>query len=187
MTCVTALKHKGVVYMGTDDIYTMQHLTIATPAKRILDLRMDDNSKVLMGIAGAGTAMMGEIVPWWNSLKSQELQNFNITNLCRALRKLFKEGKHWDLYKDEDSPNSLSGHMLVAYKGELWWLDALFAAMPVDLHLSIGSGCHVATGAMEAFLTESSIADPTYIIKSTIRIASRYIAGIGVCREVLST
>jgi ATP-dependent protease HslVU (ClpYQ) peptidase subunit len=145
MTCIVAIKHEGVVYLGGD--------SISSDSKNY-ELRADrkvftrEKGKYVFGFCGSwrvGQLLQHELViPKQTSKKSD--MKYMVTDFIDAVIKLLDENTQ---LKNENNLAYTDAVFIVGYKGEIYVVDSDFqVARMLSPYTSIGSGGEIALGSL---------------------------------------
>ena len=172
MSLTIALKHKGIVYIGSDSLasrYGTKHYLTNPNNYRIFPVKGCDN--MLMSLDGRilenNVARCNYLVPEAIAMKGEIDFEFMVNEFVPHLFDLF-DNRHLLKHKEDDY--ICESDMIVAYKDKLFEIFADGAVVECDDYAVIGDGVEEALGSL---LTTSDIIDP----KERILIALK--AGLG--------
>jgi ATP-dependent protease HslVU (ClpYQ) peptidase subunit len=130
-------------------------------------------------MGGTGDWRMCQIVRFGLAIekptpKQSDLEYITMV-VTEAIRKILKDHGYTII---KDSREDAEGEFLIAYRGELYHVDRLFAVNPVKEDFeAIGSGAETAIGAL-AILARQSL-PPKRVIRQALKIAAHYAVGVG--------
>jgi len=159
MSLTVALKHEGVVYIGSDSLacrYDMKHYLTNPNSYRIFQVKGCDN--MLMSLDGRivehNVARCNYLVPEAVAIKGEIDFEFMVNEFVPHLFELFDE-RHILNRKDDDY--SCESDMIVAYEDKLFQIFNDGAVIECDDYAVIGCGVEEALGSL---ITTSDIKDP---------------------------
>jgi ATP-dependent protease HslVU (ClpYQ) peptidase subunit len=159
MSLVVALKHNGVVYMGSDSLacyYDTKYYLTNPNSYRIFKVKGCDN--MLMSLDGRiveqNVARCTYLVPEAVSIKGNIDFEFMVNEFVPNLLEAFNE-RH--ILKCNDNQYECDSDMIVAYKDSLYKIFNDGAVLEIDDFAVIGTGIEEALGSL---MTSSNIEDP---------------------------
>jgi len=172
MTCIVALKHQGVIYMGADSAGVGGlSLTVRN------DPKIYRNGPVLFGFTTS--FRMGQLLGHSFRMPLRDpslaLGKFMVTDFIDAVRTCLKNGG----YAKKENEVEHGGTFLVAYDGHLFCIDSDYQVgqqkLPFD---ACGCGADIALGSL--FTTEKIAATtlPEDRIRLALEAAEQFSAGV---------
>ena len=158
MSLTIALKHEGIIYMGSDSIACrdVKHYLTNPNSYRIFPVKGCDN--MLMSLDGRivehNVARCNYLVPETVAMKGEIDFEFMVNEFVPHLFDLFDD-RH--VLKCKDNDYSCESDMIVAYRDKLFEIFSDGAVVECDDYAAIGSGVEEALGSL---LTTSDIKDP---------------------------
>lgn len=170
MTCVIAIKDKGVVYMGADsagsDLYTI---------RTRIDPKIHKVGPFMFGFTSS--FRMGQLLA--HAFKAPDrdprvaTEKFMATTFVDAVRDCLKAGG----YAKKDSEVEQGGTFLVAYEGRVFTVYGDYQVAEGALsYEAVGCGTDMAMGSM--FSTEGSGMTPSARIELALRAAEAFSCGV---------
>jgi len=183
MTCIVGLKRDGRVWIAGDS------LAVSGTFKNVrLDSKVFNVGEYVLGFTSS--FRMGQILRYQTDLpppmeqEMGDLDRFAVTQLIPRLRAAFHQNGM--MGKNEIGQDQV-GQFLIGFRDRLWCVESDFqVSVPADSYYCIGSGAHIATGAMEV-LTAAQGTDPEKVVESAIMVAAKFNCGVGGPAVVVST
>jgi len=173
MTCIVGLKHNGHVYMGCDSMVTDGWGWDILPehAKKLFRV-----GELLIG--GTGIWKMCQLVQFRLDIneQTQSQSDFEYMSVIVAegIRVLLKDA---GCAKIENSQEDSEGEFLVAYRGELYHIDSVYAVRPLSRAFgAVGSGKGQAIGAL-AILVDSNMS-PKKTLRRALAVSAQFAQGV---------
>ena len=172
MTCIVALRHKGVIYMGADSAgvggYSLRVRT---------DPKIYRSGPVLFGFTTS--FRMGQLLGHAFSMPTHHrdvpIEKFMATTFIDAVRQCLKNGG----YAKKENDVEKGGTFLVAYSKRLFRIDDDYQVgttrVPFD---AVGCGFELALGSLHATHVTGKSIHPKARIRLALRAAECFSAGV---------
>ena len=175
MTCIVGIVDKGVVYVGGDSAgVDMNDLSIIVRADE--KVFITDPPEFVMGFCGSfrvGQLLRYALITPEQSIKKDDM-SYMVTDFVDAVRTVQRD--KGSLHRENDIENLEAG-FIVGYKSKLYVIEADFQVLqPVNNYVAIGTGAHIALGAMYA--TKDSRLKPEERVRIALEAAVEYSAGV---------
>lgn len=171
MSLIVALKHNGVVYMGSDLVsykYGCKHYLTNPNNNRIFKVNGCDN--MLMALDGKiveqNIAKCAYLIPEAVAMKEDIDFEFLVTEFIPNLFELF-DCRH--ILKKGDNEYSCDSDMVIAYKDKLFEVFSDGGVIESDDYVSVGIGDEEALGSL---MTTTEVEDPKERILIALRAAT---------------
>lgn len=171
MTCIVALTHKSVIWMGGDSALTDDMFGQFTRVEPKVFIIND------MIIGYAGSARLGNVLrysfqpPTINKADRQDLMKYMVTKFVDGMREVTRSKGL--MHKEE--VEEISGHILVGIGGRVFAIyEDWQVAEPREPFMAIGSGTDLALGSL--FSTRRS--DPKTRLLLALKAAAQYNAAV---------
>lgn len=183
MTCIVGVEHNGKVYVGGDsagsDGYTLE---IRAASKVFTKAGYTEDYAPVPWVMGFTTSFrMGQLLrhklelPRLPKDGTDDLEAFMVTSFVDAVREALRAGG-WLTKANE---RERGGTFLVGVRGQLFAIyDDLQVGRVVDGYAAVGSGDHLALGAMYATNATELAADPEARLTLALKAAARHAAGV---------
>ncbi len=170
MSLTIALKHNGVVYMGSDSLAHKGGVNFyLTNFNCYRIFKVKECSNMLMSLTGSfvehNVARCSRLVPESVAQEGKVDFEFMVNDFVPRLFDLF-ENRH--LIKKGNDDYSCNSEMIVAYKDKLFSIFQNGAVIESDDYLAIGDGVEEALGSL---LTTAHIDDPKKRLLMSLRAA----------------
>lgn len=184
MTCVVALKHEGVVYIGADSLATMGEAKSAIIEKKVFkDINCNE---LLIGYSGwlnIGLMKYESLVDESDITENRINREYIFTTLLNKIR---ENASKLNIVSEVESIKYLQGSLLVAYADQLYSIDNTFDIQEINDFVAIGSGRPYAMGSL--YSTEKmKMMDPSERIILALESAEVFDTGVGGPFYVLNT
>lgn len=167
MTCIVAIAHKGVVYMGGDSA-GIAGLNLIHRA----DAKVFINGDFIIG--STTSFRMHQLLQYSFKPPKQTVKDdmaYMVTDFVDAVRKCFAAGGFGRIKSDE---NNEGGTFLVGYRGNIYRIEGDFqVGQAYNAFDSVGCGALTALGSLY-----SSKGAPKKRIKLALEAASKFSAGV---------
>jgi len=172
MTCIVALKHKGVIYMGADSAGVGGYsLSVRT------DPKIYRSGPALFGFTTSFRMgqLLGHAFEMPKHHRDVPIEKFMATTFIDAIRKCLKDGGFAQLKESVEK----GGTFLVGYHGKIFHVDDDYqvgtARVPFE---AVGCGFDLALGSLHATHTIAKSIHPRARIRLALRAAECFSAGV---------
>lgn len=179
MTCIVAVEHNGVIYMGGDSAGVGGlSLTVRD------DKKVFKNGEMVFGFTSS--FRMGQLLEFKLDLPYHKPKisdyKYMVTEFIDAVRSCLKDGG----YARNTSGEESGGTFLVGYRGTVYRIDGDFqVGMPTDPYSAVGCGDDLALGSL--YSTRARETDPMQRVMEALEAAERFSAGVRRPFNIVST
>lgn len=171
MTCVVALRHEGVIYMGCDSAgvggYSRQNR---------MDPKVYRVGEMLIGFTTS--FRMGQLLGYSLTLPRHHAdvpaENYMATSFINAVRDCLKAGG----WASKDKENEIGGTFLAAYKGRIFEVESDYqVGERSEPYSAVGCGVDLALGSLYTSTRDASI-QPRTRVSLALEAAAAFSAGV---------
>lgn len=175
MTCIVALEHEGLVYVGGDSA-GIESSSLAICSRADEKVFTTEGGDFIMGFSGSfriGQLLRYALVPPEQSTKKDDMA-YMVTDFIDAVRAMQKD--KGSMKKENELEEHDSG-FIVGYKGKLYVVESDFqVGRPTEDYAAVGCGAQIALGALYA--TRKARLKPEERITLALQAATEYSAGV---------
>ena len=169
MTCIAAVVHNNMVYMGADSAGVAGFSLVVREDQKVFT-----NGEFIIGFTSSfrmGQLLRYAFKPPEYRADKKELHEYMVTDFIDAVRTCLKDGGYAQIDKGEET----GGCFLVGVRGRLFEIEPDFQVGELACHYdAVGCGYHLALGA----LTVTQEMEPHKRIRLALEAAEQFSAGV---------
>lgn len=170
MTCVVALRHEGVIYMGCDSAGVGGY-----SRSNRLDPKIYRVGAMLLGYTSS--FRMGQLLGYSLTLPHHHadvaVEKYMATVFINAVRDCLKAGG----WAQNEKGNEVGGFFLVAYKGRIFEVQSDYqVAENAESYGAVGCGTDLALGSF--YTSQGRVPDPRERVELALQAAAAFSAGV---------
>jgi ATP-dependent protease HslVU (ClpYQ) peptidase subunit len=171
MTCIVALRHEGVIYMGCDSAGVAGY----GRANRV-DPKIYRVGEMLIGFTTS--FRMGQLLGYSLTLPKHHsdvpVENYMATAFINAVRDCLKTGGFAEKEKDAER----GGTFLVAYRGRIFEVESDYqVGERLESFNAVGCGVDLALGSLATSAADSNMT-PRLRVELALKVAADFSAGV---------
>jgi ATP-dependent protease HslVU (ClpYQ) peptidase subunit len=172
MTCVVALRHEGVIYMGCDSAGVGGY-----SRSNRMDPKIYRVGEMLIGFTTS--FRMGQLLGYSLTLPRHHadvpVENWMATAFINAVRDCLKAGG----WAEKDKDQERGGTFLVAYKGRIFTIFSDYqVGENAEPYAAVGCGEDLALGSLHTSQREEGFIDPRDRVTAALEAAAAFSAGV---------
>lgn len=172
MTCIVALRHEGVIYMGCDSAgvggYSRQN-RMDPKIYRVGAMLIGFTTSFRMG------QLLGHALVVPQHYQEVAVERYMVTSFIDAVRTCLKNGGWAEKEKEQEK----AGTFLVAYKGRIFEIDNDYqVGERAEPYGAVGCGFDLALGSLHASGHIENIVGPKDRVRMALEAAAAFSAGV---------
>jgi 20S proteasome alpha/beta subunit len=184
MTCIAAIKHNNIIYMGADTVASDDYGMYSRSMPKIFY-----NGPFLIG--AAGSAKIGQLLQYSLDVPAQKHteddMTYMVNSFCEAVRQVFI--MRGAMFR-ENEVEQFHGELLVSYNDQLYVIDGVLCITQLSYpYASVGSGAAVACGSLHVLMpsVQAGALSPKDAIQLALKAAEEHAIGVRGPFDIIST